>query len=212
MSEEFENLLVKVAEYQRSHRFGKYRGKVSSLGEGDKLGYITALVPEIYGENEESPWATPAVPFAGAKHGLMAFPEIEDGVWIEFEAGDVSRPIWTGFWWADGEIPEPKGNLTRAFMTTAGHKLILDDDAGEVTVLHSDGAQMKLTKSDITIEIGQASITLADSEISLKVGAAATAPSVTLSTSEIKLKSGTTGTIKLSSSGVDIGNGAVKTM
>jgi len=193
MNEEFEQLLVQVAEQQRSRFFGKYRGSVKTVGEEENLGYIKVLVPEIYGDTEESPWAAPAVPFAGAGHGLAAFPEVDDGVWIEFEAGDISRPIWTGFWWADGEMPEPKGILTRAFITTAGHKLILDDDAGEVTLLHSDGAQITMTGSDITIEIGQASITLSDSEISLKVGMA-------------------TGVIKISPSGVDIGNGAVKTM
>ena len=212
MDEESEQLLVELVERQRNSYFGKYRGMVKTVGSDADLGYITAIVPEIYGDTEESPWAAPAVPFAGASHGLAAFPEVDDGVWIEFEAGDISRPIWTGFWWADGEMPEPKGILTRAFITTAGHKLILDDDAGEVTLLHSDGAEMTMTGSDITIKIGQATISMSDSEISLKVGSAATAPSVKISTSEIELKSGTTGVIKISTSGVDIGNGAVKTM
>ena len=27
------------------------------------------------------------------------------GVWIEFEGGDVSYPIWTGCYWRDGELP-----------------------------------------------------------------------------------------------------------
>ena len=34
-------------------------------------------------------------------------PEVQVGVWIEFEAGDASRPIWTGCWWASGEMPDP---------------------------------------------------------------------------------------------------------
>lgn len=194
MNEEFENLLVGVAKRQRESFFGKYRGKVKEVGEDENLGYIKAFVPEIYGDVEESPWAVAAVPFAGAGHGLVALPEVDDGVWIEFEAGDISRPIWTGFWWADDEMPDPKGVLVRTFITTAGHKLVLDDDKGEVILLHSDGAEMKMTGSEITISIGQASITMSDSEISLKVG------------------SSPAGVIKISSSGIDIGSGAVKTM
>lgn len=193
MDEEFENLVAELAEHKRTRFFGKYRGLVKTVGDGDNLGYIQAIVPEIYDETTESPWAAPCVPFAGKSHGLVALPEVDDGVWIEFEAGDVSRPIWTGFWWADGEMPEPKGVLTRTFITSAGHKLILDDDGDEVILLHADGAQIKLTGSDITIEIGQASITMSSTEIALKVGSAA-------------------GVIKISTTGVDVGNGAVKTM
>ncbi len=193
MSEEFEELLVELAEWKRTHFFGKYRGIVKAVGEGDDLGYISAIVHEVFGENFEVPRIAPAVPFAGAGHGLVALPEIDDGVWIEFEAGDTSKPIWTGFWWADDEMPEPKGTLIRTFITTAGHKLILDDENGEVKLLHSDGAEMTMTDSDITLTIGNATITMSDGEISLKVG------------------SGTAGVIKISSSGVDIGNGAVKT-
>ncbi len=193
MNEEFERLVVELAEYKRNHFFGKYRGIVKEVGDDAELGYIKAIVPAIYGDEIESPWAVPSVPFAGAGHGLVALPEVDDGVWIEFEAGDISRPIWTGFWWADGEMPDPKGTLVRTFITTAGHKLVLDDDAGEVILLHSDGAEMKMTGSDIEISIGQASIKLSDGEISLKVGSSP-------------------GVIKISTSGVDVGNGAVKTM
>jgi uncharacterized protein involved in type VI secretion and phage assembly len=193
MRDEFEQLVVELAEHQRGRYFGKYRGKVREIGEGENLGLIKVTVPEIYGDEDEieSPWAVPCVPFAGAGHGLVALPEVEDGVWVEFEAGDISRPIWTGFWWADDEMPEPKGVLVRTFITTAGHKLILDDDAGEVHLLHADGAKLTMTDSEITLEIGQASITMSDGEISLKVSSA--------------------GVIKISSSGVDIGNGAVRT-
>lgn len=194
MSEEFEELLVEVAEHQRSRFYGKYRGKVTTVGDGDRLGYIQVMVPEIYGDEGgiESPWAAPCVPFAGAGHGFVALPEVDDGVWIEFEGGDISRPIWTGFWWADDEMPDPKGVLTRTFITTKGHKLILDDDADEIHLLHSGGAEMTMKSSEIKIEIGQSSITLTSSDITLTAGGS--------------------GVIKISSSGVDIGNGAVKTM
>lgn len=210
-NEEFEHLLVEVAEHQRTNYFGKYRGIVKTVGEDENLGYITAIVHEVFGEEFETDWAAPAVPFAGAKHGLVALPEVDDGVWIEFEAGKLSRPIWSGFWWANDEMPEPKGTLIRTFITTAGHKLILDDENNEVKLLHADGAEMTMTDSDITIKIGKASAKLSDSEISLKVGETATSPEIKMTSSEISLKSGTSGTIKISSGGVDIGNGAVKT-
>lgn len=206
--EEMENLLVELTESVRSRYFGKYRGIVKQVDDPDKLGRIIAQVPEIYGDEVESPWALPAVPFAGKDHGFVAIPETDDGVWIEFEAGDISRPIWTGCWWGDDELPSPGGTQTRVFATTAGHKLVLDDEGGEVQLLHSGGAEVKMTDDEISVTIGQSEATLANSgEITLKVGST----EITLTQTELTLKSGPA-QIKLSSAGVDINNGAIKVL
>ena len=50
-------------------------------------------------------WALPCVPYAGTTSGFFAIPPVGAGIWIEFEAGDVSRPIWSGAWWGSGELP-----------------------------------------------------------------------------------------------------------
>ena len=47
----------------------------------------------------------PCVPYAGPKVGFAFLPEIGSGVWIEFEGGDVSYPIWVGGYWRAGEFP-----------------------------------------------------------------------------------------------------------
>ena len=79
-----ERLLVDVAEYMRTRYFGKYRGIVTEVGEGDRLGQLKVRVPEVY-EDNDSPWAMPCVPYAGNNHGLLVLPEVDDGLWIEFE-------------------------------------------------------------------------------------------------------------------------------
>lgn len=206
MSLEHEDLLAEMAEQMRGRFYGKYRGLVNDVNDPETLGRITAQVPEVLGE-VVSPWALPAVPFAGSSHGLVLLPEVGDGVWIEFEAGDPSRPIWTGCWWGDGEIPDPGGTQTRVLATTAGHKLILDDQGSEVKLLHSGGALLKMTDSDITLSIGQSEAKMTSDEISIKVGAT----EIKLSASELSLQCGA-GQIKLSASGVDVNNGAVKVM
>jgi uncharacterized protein involved in type VI secretion and phage assembly len=204
MAREMENLLADMEEERRGRFYGKYRGLVSDVDDPETLGRITAQVPEVY-LDQDSPWALPCVPFAGSGHGLVLLPEVGDGVWIEFEAGDPSRPIWTGCWWGSDEIPDPGAKLTRVLATTAGHKFILDDDAGEVKLLHSGGALLKMTDDDITLSLGQAEAKMTDDEISLKVGAT----EVKLSTTELSLKSGA-GAVKLSAGGAEINNGAMK--
>jgi uncharacterized protein involved in type VI secretion and phage assembly len=168
-----EQVMVEAAEYMRSCYFGKYRGVVAEVGEGEYLGRIKARVQEVYGDNETdlSPWAEPCVPFAGQSHGFVMLPEEGDGVWIEFEAGDISRPIWTGCWWADDEMPDPGAPLVKTLVTTAGHKLVLDDSDSKVRLLHAEGAELTLTGSDITLKIGRTQIVLSSSGVNINNGA-----------------------------------------
>jgi uncharacterized protein involved in type VI secretion and phage assembly len=209
IGEELEGRIAGLIEDQQTRFYGKHRGLVKEVGEGDMLGYIRATVPEIYGEDIDSPWAVAASPFAGKSHGLVLLPEVGDGVWIEFEAGDVSRPIWSGFWWADDEIPDPGGVQTRVLATTAGHKLVLDDDGSEVKLLHSGGAEMTMTDSDITLKVGQSEITMTDSgTTTLKVSSTT---KIELSQSGITLEVGAK-KIEITTAGVSINNGAINVM
>jgi len=209
-SVDFEDQLVELIEWRNEHHFGKYRGIVDSVEEGDDLGFIAVKVPELFGRDHLVEHVRACSPFAGNKHGLVVIPEPGDAVWVEFEAGKPSLPIWTGFWWADGHLPEPKGKLVRSFITTKGHKLLLDDDADEVKLIHSAGPSLVMTGDDVTITIGNASIKLTSSDITLQVGAAATAPQIKIESSQITIKASTIGSAKLTSSGVEIANGALK--
>lgn len=210
MSEEHEDQLAKLVRWRKSHLFGKYRGTVESVEEGGDLGIISVKIPSIWGRNRVIDQVRPCSPFAGSKHGFVAIPEPGDGVWVEFEAGNTSRPIWTGFWWADDAIPEPKGKLVRSFITTKGHKLLLDDDANELKLIHADGAELTMTDSDITIKIGDSSAKLTASDITLSAGAVSPQPNIKIEAGQITISAGTIGTVKLTTSGVDIGNGAMK--
>ena len=88
----------------RDRVFGKFRGIV--LNNQDPLfqGRLQATVPEVLGE-VPSGWATPCAPYAGPGAGFFSIPPVSAGVWIEFEGGDVSRPIWSGCYWGVGEAP-----------------------------------------------------------------------------------------------------------
>ena len=207
METEFEDQLVELSEWRNEHYYGLYRGTVESVEEGDDLGIISVKIPDVFGPTHTVSRVRPCSPFAGDKHGFVAIPEPGDGVWIQFEAGNTSLPVWVGFWWASGEIPEPKGKLVRSFITTKGHKFVLDDDKDEVTLLHSGGAEMKMTGSDVTITIGNASIEMKSSEIKLAVGPTA---SLKITSSEIAIEASPVGSVKLTSSGVEIANGAMK--
>src|SRR5262244_1430941 len=94
--------LMDVLDRLRNRFFGKYRGVVTDV-DADTL-RIKAKVCAVLAD-QPTGWARACVPFAGPNMGMAFLPEVGAGVWIEFEGGDVSLPIWVGCYWRSGEIP-----------------------------------------------------------------------------------------------------------
>ena len=85
--------------------YGKYRGTVMINVDPEQRGRIMAMVPDVLGLIPSS-WAMPCFPIAGKQQGTYFIPQIGAGVWVEFENGDPSYPIWTGcFWGSAAEVP-----------------------------------------------------------------------------------------------------------
>lgn len=189
MSDAMDGLALHTAEQQQSRLYGKYRGLVTDNDDPEAMGRVRAHVPEALHDGETA-WAMPCVPYAGKGHGLALLPEVGDGVWIEFEAGDPSRPIWSGCWWSRDEgLPSPASTTIRVLATTPGHRIVLDESADEIVVTHPGGAEVKLTSSSISLVVGGSEITMTGSDLTLKSGS---------------------GQVKLSASGVSVNNGALE--
>lgn len=94
-----EDLLSQLIEQLDSQYYGKYRGFVHRNDDPKDLGRIQAIVPRLFDDKTPTGWASPCTPYAGPDQGLYAIPDLGSAVWIEFEEGDLSRPIWSGGWW-----------------------------------------------------------------------------------------------------------------
>lgn len=163
--------LARVVELIDGRYYGKYRGKVTDNSDPDNLGRIRATVPRLL-DTEETGWALPAVPYGGAAdQGLFALPEVGAGVWIEFEGGDLSYPIWTGTWYTTGAIPESARAGKKVLKTKTGHKFVLDDDAGSIEITDSNGNSIVMDASGISITSGNSSIQLTAAGVSVNNGA-----------------------------------------
>lgn len=88
--------------------YGNYRGTVVSNKDPQKLGRVQIRVPQIMGDNKGEYWAWPKGQPAGDDFGDFFIPPPGSPVWVEFENGDPSRPIWSGGHWAksNGAVPE----------------------------------------------------------------------------------------------------------
>jgi len=139
-----------VLERQVDRFYGKYRGLVMNNMDPLSQGRLQAIVPEVLGESP-STWALPSAPYAGPVAGQFTIPPVGAGVWIEFEAGDVSRPIWSGAWWGAGEIPmDEKGvpvqPTTKILRSDFGLLLAMDDVGQTVTLSDSAGLNLMTIK------------------------------------------------------------------
>ncbi len=169
---EVEEVVARLADKQQSRIWGKHRGLVVEVPDDNPLCQISVSVPSVYGE-QTSPPAMPCLPFAGNMHGLVLMPEVGDGVWVEFEAGDISRPIWTGFWFADGQHPgKTKKPKERVLATSAGHCIVLDEDSDEISLRHPGGASIVLSADGITLKMGGCTLEVTDQAITLNGGMA----------------------------------------
>jgi len=169
MTDLMEQTVERLVERIGSSYFGKYRGIVTDVDDPNNQCRIRATVPAVLGE-QPCGWAMPAAPFAGDGHGMVMLPKVGSGVWIEFEAGRLDNPIWSGAWWASGQRPDPQGPAVRVIVSEKGHKVILDDDAGEVKVVHGSGPEIKMTATEIVLTCGACEIKISSENISLNNG------------------------------------------
>lgn len=127
--------------------FGKYRAKVHSVNDPEKRGRIRVLCPKTLGE-AVSNWCEPCIPVAYDSGGDFALPIVGETVWIEFEEGDVNKPIYVGNWWSKGTTPEPSTDTT-------------------VRCIEWKGCRIRMKPGTMELFVGSSKITITNSSIKL---------------------------------------------
>ena len=153
--------------------YGKFRGVVSDNQDPLMLGRIRAKVQDVFGD-DESGWALPAVPYAGKSVGLFLIPPKNASVWIEFEHGDSEYPIWTGCFWAQGEVPASPAVADMKVLKTDTGTITINDltGSGGITIETTQGMKIVMDSSSFEITDGQGgSVKLTGPKVSVNSGA-----------------------------------------
>lgn len=138
-----------MLELLRGRYFGKYRGLVATpLPDPTLRGRVQVVVPAVLGT--AIVWAMPCVPFAGKNVGMHMLPPVGAGVWVEFEAGDPSYPIWSGCYWAQGDLLPIDALPTVKFIRTNLVSLRIDDLLGEIVI---ESGASKITINALSIKL-----------------------------------------------------------
>ena len=135
---------------ERTKYFGKYRGRVTDNEDTLGRGRVRVQVPQVLGD--ANVWAVPCVPYAGDGVGFYSIPPKGAGVWVEFEAGDPSYPIWTGCFWGENQIERADANPRIKFWKTEKFTLRIDDSVGEIVIENEAGSSIKISATEILSE------------------------------------------------------------
>jgi hypothetical protein len=165
--------------------YGLYTGLVVDNKDEEKRGRCRIQVPALGMATEaEVPkgyWALPCWPglakgAAGQMHGLFVPPEVGDAVWVMFEHGDQTVPVYLGGWLpkdAAGTALTASGEAFRkGFKTPAGHYLRFGDKPEDlhITLAKGDGSGVE-SGSVITLDKDGGILLMAESGTHLAIDA-----------------------------------------
>lgn len=171
--------------------FGKYKGIVRDNADFEGKGRLQVEVPDVHGTKRL--WAQPCVPYADQGHGFFFMPPAGTQVWVEFEGGDRSRPIWAGFAWGSGGAPA---------MTPA--EMVLSTPAGKLS-FDTNNAQ-----GNLRLEAGTMSVTLSDGAVTVEISGGGTIE--VKSSGDVTVSSGGSGKVEVTKAGTKVNGGSLEVM
>ncbi len=180
--ESLEKVVASLIQKVEKRFYGKYRGFVVDNADPEQIGRLKVKVPSVLGNEVVTGWAMPCTPYGGdANQGFLFIPEVDAGVWVEFEEGDLEFPIWVGTFWSkpggESELPKPndadgveEGSVqdppTRKIIKTKkGHTIQFEDADGDEMVILKDAVNehvITLDNNGVTIKDGAGTIKLED--------------------------------------------------
>ena len=149
--------------------YGKYRGIVMDNVDTKKLGRIRAKVETVLGD-KILPWAVPCVPYAGKNVGIFFIPPIGARVWIEFENGDVCRPIFSGCYWNENDLPDKNYDPNIKIIKTEYATITINDIAGENKIeIETNKEDQKIVMKPNSLELSHkgCNIILTSNDVSI---------------------------------------------
>jgi len=139
---------------------GLYAAGVSDADDPMHAGRVKVTVPAVFDQTspDASVWARPCFPW-----GHVFIPEVGDKVWVAFENGDPTAPVWLGQWYPADAMPAAAAvspPVKRLIHSKSGHEILLDDTPGaEKVVIHSKSAAQQIVLDETP---GTEKVTISD--------------------------------------------------
>jgi hypothetical protein len=174
---------------QTEKRYGKYPGRVLENTKPEDADHRGELLVEVPGILEEAPdgsgeRALQVVAKPCFVPGSFIIPDAQAQVWVEFVAGEIDFPVWTGVWFPTDAPPRTHDDqapteFQKIVRTASGHVIQVDDTEneekivihhkslsvvtidkdGNIVIEHKGGAKVEL-KDDTTVEVTGDTVTV----------------------------------------------------
>lgn len=138
--------------------YGKYPGLVFQNTSPDGEAHRGDLVVDVPGILEETPDGSGQRPIRVVARpcflpGFFFIPEVGAQVWVEFVAGDINHPIWTGVWYPEDAAPqttegEGPTEFQKVIRTASGHVIQVEDTNGHeaIVIRHKTGSTVEMDR------------------------------------------------------------------
>lgn len=130
---------------------GLYVGTVETV---EDRGCIKVSIPTIFAQtNPESfVWARPCFPY-----GHFFVPEVNDKVWVAFENGDPTAPVWLGIWYPEEKVPQEADvspPVKRVIRSASGNLIVIDDtrNSEQIVITDKTGNSIELRTNGVLIK------------------------------------------------------------
>ena len=127
--------------------YGKYRARVVAVDDPEQRGRVRVECPSVLGD-AKSAWTETCVPVAGDNEGDFCLPAVGETVWVEFEEGNVNKPVLTGGWYSQSK--SPKGNY---------------DDAPNERIISFKGTKISMRAGTCVVSTADSSVTLKNNHV-----------------------------------------------
>jgi uncharacterized protein involved in type VI secretion and phage assembly len=115
--------------------YGKYRAKIVEVDDPEERGRIKVIVPSVTDKSETN-WCDPCIPVAYDDGGDFSLPTKGETVWVEFEEGDINKPIWTGNWFSKSKTPIKYPDIENQRVISFGDsRILMNKETKEMTLL-----------------------------------------------------------------------------
>lgn len=135
-----------------------YRGIVVDNADPEFRARLKIKCPAVFKNETFDGWAFPRGMAAGKKWGFYAIPSVGDQIWVSFEEGDPSFPIWEYGTWTDAHpVPETAKIKTQdnfVFQTPKGQRIEFNDSTDKITITDKTGNVLELSSRGFSMKKG----------------------------------------------------------
>lgn len=121
------NIIVEKGLEGLNRFYGIYRALVRENRDPTNTNRLLLWIPEVMGGIVQ--WAYPRGQYGSIGYGVKwVTPKINEVVYVTFEYGDASKPLWEPHGWSKGESPSPINHpAVGGFITPRGNMFYYDE-------------------------------------------------------------------------------------